>query len=117
MNKEINAGNEADSTTKVDATSVRQPCTKPPVSRRFVNKKMNELYVSKRLTLVVPYRGKTREIQYMITGIFGTEIQMTAALKSIKYPCEIPKMQMIEIRLNNEFPTKKLINEINKFKK
>jgi hypothetical protein len=102
---------------KVDSGSVSQNIGKPRVSRRFVNKKMNELYVSKRLTLVVPYRGKTREIQYMITGVFGTEMQMTAALKSIKYPCEIPKMQMIEIRLNNEFPTKKLIKEIQKFKK
>ena len=32
MNKELNAGTKADSSTKVDAASVRQPCTKPPVS-------------------------------------------------------------------------------------
>lgn len=36
MNKELNAGTKADSSTKVDATSVRQPCTKPNVSSSFV---------------------------------------------------------------------------------
>ena len=102
---------------KVHSGLSSQNIGKPRVSRRFVNKKMNELYVSKRLTLVVPYRGKTREIQYMITGVFGTEMQMTAAMRSIKYPCEIPKMHTIEIRLKNEFPSQKLIKEINKHKK
>jgi hypothetical protein len=74
---------------------------------------MNELYVSKKVTLLIPYRGKTREVPYLITGMFGTEFQVTAKLKSIKCPCEVPKLGNIELRLNNEFPTKTLLKQIN----
>lgn len=78
-----------------------------------VNKKMNEMYLSKQVTLILPYRGKTREINYLVVGVFGTQFQMTAKLKSKKFPCEIPHLENIEMRLNNEFPTKLLIKKIN----
>ena len=77
-----------------------------------INKKMNEIYISKKVTLIIPYRGKTREVAYCVTDIFGTAMQMTAKLKSIKYPCEIPNLSTVEIRLNNEFPTKSLLKKI-----
>lgn len=77
-----------------------------------VNKKMNEVYVSKTVTLLIPYRGKMREVDYLVTDFYGTQFQMTATLKSKKYPCEIPHLNTIEMRLNNEFPNKSLIKKI-----
>jgi hypothetical protein len=81
---------------------------------KVINKKINELYVTKRLTLAIPYRGKVRKIQYLITNISGTEMQITAKLKSTKYPCEIPKMHTIEIVLENEFPNEELLQLLRK---
>lgn len=72
-----------------------------------INKKMNELYVGKSLTLLIPYRKKTRRVSYMVTGTFGTQFEMGLQLKSKKHPCEIPHLQLIEMELKNEFPTKK----------
>jgi len=68
--------------------------------------KMHELYVSKKVVLHIPYRVKTREIKYMITGVSGTDLYMEAQLVSMKFPCEIPKMNRIKLSMYNEFPTK-----------
>lgn len=79
-----------------------------------INKKMNELYVTKQITLIVYHRKKLKEIRYMITGIHSNEMQMVASLKSMKYPCDIPNLENIEIRMDNEFPNKKLEDKIMK---
>lgn len=77
-----------------------------------VRKKINELYISKTVTLLVPYRGKTRRISYMVTGYFGTEFRLEFNLKSKRYPCQIPYLQNISMELNNEFPTKAQLKKI-----
>jgi hypothetical protein len=68
--------------------------------------------VSKQVTLLIPYRGKTREIPYIITDVYGTNMQMTAKLRAKRYPCAIPRMETFELRLNNEFPNQELIKKI-----
>jgi hypothetical protein len=77
-------------------------------------KKINEIYVSKSLTLNVPYRGKIREISYMVTTISGTEFHIKAELRAKKYPCVIPNLQRITMELKNEFPTKAQLKSFKK---
>ena len=77
-----------------------------------INKKINEVYISKKVILLIPYRNKTRRIVYIITDISGTDFQMTATLRAVKYPCEIPNLGRIEMQLNNEFPTKQMCDKL-----
>lgn len=82
--------------------------------------KIHELYVSKKVTISLPYRGKTRSIVYTITSVSGTEYSLDFGLRAIRYPCEIPRMESISINLKNEFPTKeqlKALKKLNKFTK
>lgn len=73
-------------------------------------KQLNELYVSKRITLVVQHRGKPREIKYYITGLVTPqEDSVTFKLKALKSPNVIPKnMNNIDIVLEHDFATQKL---------
>lgn len=79
---------------------------------KAINKKMNELYITKKVTIVLPYRGKTREMQYVVIGYVGNQMKMSFYLKSIRYPCPIPKFENISIELENEFPIKSLLKKL-----
>jgi hypothetical protein len=74
---------------------------------------INELYVSKRITLVIPYRGKPKQIKYYIAGfVTPHEDSITFKLSAIKSPYVVPKnMKHIEITLENDFATKKIKNQ------
>jgi hypothetical protein len=77
-----------------------------------IKKKINELYVTKGVTISFPFKGDQKRIEYKVWHIYGDAMQITAVLKSINHPCEIPEMETIKITLDNEFPTRKLINQI-----
>lgn len=78
---------------------------------RRINRKINELYVSKKVTLIVPYRKKMREVVFMVTSYSGTEMRLEFELRAIKHPCDIPNMQTIHMKVTNEYPTKKLLKK------
>lgn len=77
-----------------------------------MRKKINELYISKEITLLVPFRRKTRRINYIVTGVFGTEMRIVLKLKSKSYPCQVPNLASIEMELKNEFPTKRQVAQM-----
>lgn len=71
---------------------------------------INELYVSKRITLVVQHRGKPKKIKYYITGfVTPHEDSITFKLKALKSPHIVPQnMNHIDIVLEHDFATQNL---------
>jgi len=74
----------------------------------MILRSINELYVSKRITLTVPYRGKPKQIKYYITGfVTPHEDSITFKLRAFKSPFAVPKsMNHIEITVEHDFATR-----------
>ena len=65
-----------------------------------MDNKINELYLTKCITISIPYRKKQRDIDYVVTGVFGNTSYLEVRLKSKKHPCEIPNMGIIEMKIH-----------------
>lgn len=65
-----------------------------------MDKGINELFLSKCITICITHRGKTKNISYVIDGVFGNNDYKEFSLKSKKYPCEIKNMENITLKVS-----------------